>query len=143
MKYYIILSMLIISCSTSNKIISKTQDKRQSLIVQQNYKPAKDNTPFKILDVDLKKNLLTIYLEYTGGCSKHLFKLYTDKIYKSTDPPKIDLFLEHNPNGDLCKSLIMDTMIYDITNAKFPEKEKNFSVELNLNEYSGKIIYKY
>ena len=121
--YITLIIALVFSCSIQKDVsdIDSINDNITQLIVQENYKPAKDNTPFTIVQAQLNNNMLNIVVRYTGGCKEHLFKLYTNKIFIKSQPPKLNLFLEHNPNEDLCKSLVIDTLIYDISKAKYTD----------------------
>jgi hypothetical protein len=43
----------------------------------------------------------------------------------------------------LCKKLVLDTLVFEITKARFPEKSKGFRVEIGLNQYGNILSYKY
>ena len=142
---FFLLIILLGGCKTSKDVASSV-DGGQSipvLIVQDNYKPAKDNGLFNINQVTLNKNLITIDVQYSGGCAEHEFKLYTDKNYSKSQPPKLNLTLEHNPNGDMCKAIKSEQIVFDVTNAKYPGKDKKYTVILNLEGYKSDIVYKY
>jgi len=132
-------------CKTSKDVSSSTivDPSISTLIIQDNYKAAKDNGLFKITGLELNKNLLSLNVQYSGGCSEHEFKLFTNKNYSKSEPPKLSLSLEHNTNGDLCKAIITDKIVFDISNAKYPDKDKRYTVILLLEGYEKEITYKY
>ena len=145
-RYNIFLIIILFSSCKASKNSSSVIVEGISfpaLIIQDNYKPAKDNGLFNIISVEVKKDLLTLNVQYSGGCQEHEFKLYTNKNYAKSEPPKLTLSLEHNSNGDLCKSIVSDTLVFDISNAKYPGKEKKYTVNLLLDGYNKEIIYKY
>ncbi len=145
MKYYTIVLVMLFSCSTGkdiNNSISETKE-IQKLIVQDNYKAAKDNAPFYIIKAQLINTHLTVIVQYTGGCKDHDFQLYTDGNFLKSFPPKINLYLEHNSNNDFCKSILQDSLVFDIQNAKYPGKENNYEVILLLDGFEKEIIYNY
>ena len=143
--YWAIIFAFVFSCSLRKDVsnLNSVNDTIPQLIIQENYKPAKDNYPFSIVEAKLNDNLLYIIVKYKGGCRQHIFKLYTDKIFMKSKPPKLNLFLEHNPNEDLCKSIVIDTIMYDISGAKYPDKDKNYTVEIMLSEYTQQLKYSY
>ena len=145
-KYNIFLIIIIFTSCKTSKGVSSADDVKEiipALIVQENYKPAKDNSLFNIGKVEVNKDLLKIYLQYSGGCKEHDFKLYTNKNYSKSKPPQLTLSIEHNANDDLCKSIVSDTLLFDISNAKYPGKDKRYTIKLILEGYPKEIIYKY
>jgi len=145
MKKIIYLSCcFIIGCSSQKTTGANTQKAyTPELIIQDNYKPAKDNHPFTIIDASIVKDNLTVVVQYGGGCREHYFKLFSSGAFEKKSPPKIDLFLEHNFNDDFCKKLVLDTLVFEITKARFPEKTRGFKVEIGLDQYKKILSYKY
>ncbi len=145
-KYSIFLFAILFGSCRVSKEVSSAEDLNDAipnLIIQDNYKPAKDNGLFKIIKVNVNNDILTIYLQYSGGCKEHEFKLYTNKNYSKSNPPKLNLSLEHNTNQDFCKSIVLDTLVFDISKAKYPGKDKKYTVILILDGYPKEISYKY
>ena len=145
MKYSIIVLVMLFSCSTRkgvNNSISQSKE-IQKLIIQANYQVPKDNAPFYIEKAQLINNKLNVIVKYPGGCKEHDFQLYTDGSFLKSFPPKINLYLEHNSNNDFCKSLLQDSLVFDIQNARYPGKENNYEVILLLDGFEKEIIYNY
>ena len=145
-RHSIFLALILLSACRTSKDVSSSVNENQSfpaLIIQDNYKPAKDNGLFNVTAVSINKNLMTIDVQYSGGCAEHEFKLYTDKNYSKSKPPKLNLTLEHNPNGDMCKAIKSEQLIFDISNAKYPEKDKRYTVLILLEGFDKEITYKY
>ena len=135
-----ILLFVISGCSLTKNSPEKVIP---SLIIQDNYLPAKDNADFTIISADLKKDNLTLIVQYGGGCKYHEFKLITSGLFQKKNPPRLKLFLEHNFNDDFCKKLVMDTLIFNVENGKYPGKESKYKVEFELEKFNEIIQYKY
>ena len=135
-----ILMFVISGCS-----LTKNSPKKvfPSLIIQDNYLPAKDNAAFTIMSADLKKDNLTLIVQYGGGCKEHEFKLFTSGLFQKKSPPRLKLFLEHNFNEDFCKKLVIDTLIFNVANGRYPGEESKYKVEFELDKFNEIIQYKY
>ena len=97
--HYIIFALLIVySCSLTNKKTSTTKEAYPSIIVQQDYLPAKDNTPFTILDASIDKDILTLIVQYGGGCKEHYFNLFTKGVFEDESSNRLKFFLEDLDN---------------------------------------------
>ena len=99
---------------------------------------------YNITKVELNQNTLSIIVSYGGGCKVHDWALKGPKDFLKSLPPKKVLFLEHNSNGDRCRKVITDTLLFDVKSTKYPGKAQDYSVVLKLNGYLNKdIIYSY
>ena len=63
-------------------------------------------------------DILSIFVNYSGGCMKHDFSLYTNGMYSKSLPPKVTLFLKHINNDDACRELVMNELKFDIKQLK-------------------------
>jgi hypothetical protein len=115
----------------------------QKLIIQDKYVPAKGNAPYSILEGSIKKDVLTLIVQYGGGCKEHFFELYSNGLFLKKIPPRLNLFLEHKPNEDFCRKLVVDTLTFDLLNGRFPNKEKGYEIEIEIDSYSNILHYKY
>ena len=87
-----------------------------------------------------ERDTLLIEVTYYGGCKEHVFKLfgYFD------DNTNIVFLLEHNANGDQCKSILRKDLMFDLSpiKAKFEIKNrknlKKRSLTLNLKNMKTK-----
>lgn len=113
------------------------------LIIQDNYLPAKDNALFTVLSAKLNRDNLTIIVQYGGGCKEHYFKLFSSGLFEEKSPPRLKLFLEHDFNDDFCKKMVQDTLMFNVQNGKYPGEDGKFKVELELDQFSDVIQYKY
>lgn len=78
-----------------------------------------EKDPFFIDSVRVEDDLLYLYVSFGGGCREHLFSLYsTNGIYmplSSPIPPKGDVYLGHDGNGDTCEALLHKELVFDLT----------------------------
>lgn len=75
------------------------------------------NDPYKVIAITPRGDRWDIIVEYPGGCGDHLFYLWWDGIVFYSLPPKLDLYLIHNGNEDLCKAIVRDTVSFSLDEA--------------------------
>ncbi len=93
---------------TSKEVIILTPDK----------KTPDWNDMFTIKNVSLIHSLLQIEVTYGGGCKPHEFALYSDYKTAESNPPILKFTLLHNANGDVCKALITETLVFNLKPAE-------------------------
>jgi len=72
--------------------------------------------PFVLEEVLLDDCLLTVDVNYGGGCKDHEFELFmSPSIFSESFPAQASLWLKHNGNGDICRGLVSDKIEFDIT----------------------------
>ena len=72
--------------------------------------------PFTLQNVSLKGCLLTVDVDYGGGCEDHEFEVFmSPSIFGESFPAQANLWLKHNSNGDLCRGLVSEKLEVDIT----------------------------
>lgn len=83
-----------------------------------------------ILNMQLNKDVLTLEINYSGGCKEHQFNLYTTG---KAENNHLQLFLVDSQTEDFCKMLITDTLNYNLSNLKTITKSK-LNITINRNE---------
>ena len=73
-----------------------------------------DNTT--ISNVTFLKTILSLSVNYGGGCKEHEFAMFGDIALLKTAPPSVNIYLSHNANNDNCKSLITEKIHFNMTN---------------------------
>ena len=73
-----------------------------------------DNTT--ISNVTFLKTILSLSVNYGGGCKEHEFAMFGDIALLKTTPPSVNIYLSHNANKDNCKSLITEKIHFNIAN---------------------------
>ena len=126
---------------TTNKNDSTSSFTKVELL--DDYVFPKNDASYSISKAYLKGDLLSIIVEYSGGCKVHHWALKGSKGFMKSFPPKKGLFLEHDSQNDICRKLITDTLLFDASPTKYPNKEKNYNVIIILNGYKENIVYSY
>ncbi|GEM_PF-609187 len=116
------------------------ESKVQNVIVDPTYM-AKSTDNFTLLESNLHGDILTLLVQYGGGCETHAWALKTNGAYAKSLPPQITLNLEHNANGDMCRALLTDTLEFDLSAIKYPG---TFQLMVKLKDFEKHTItYKY
>ncbi len=149
MKLNFLLLITVFTIGTGScKLCKKNKDESNStlttpvvekLIVQKGFTSPTDNDPISITSVSVEGNILKIAVDYSGGCEKHEFKLYFDGNYKKSMPAKASFILVHDNKGDQCRSIVNETLTFDISPAQYTgQNEIMVSVDGLMNEVSYK-----
>lgn len=93
----------------------KETDGRSIRKVEKETWQERDSDPFKYDTVLQESERLELRIHYSGGCEDHRFALWAAPGVQKSDPPQQDLFLVHDANGDACRSLIKDTLLFDLS----------------------------
>ncbi len=84
---------------------------------------------------------LFIDTEYSGGCKEHVFTARHNGNYMKSMPPQLNLFVDHQGNGDGCRELIRETIAFDLKNCRVG---KTGTLILLINaDRSKKVTYTY
>ena len=67
-------------------------------------------------------DILSIFINYSGGCSEHSFDLYSNGMYAKSLPPQLSLCLRHTNNDDACRELISQELKFNIIKLRYPGK---------------------
>ncbi len=139
----IFLFLIVFSCKVNEKIPTKEKNNIREIKLSKEFTTPEKNSPFQITEAFASGNILAIVVDYSGGCETHDWELKGTTNFKKSLPPKKGLYLEHDSNGDNCRSSLKDTLQFDLNNVKYPGKENNYTVVIQLNNYEKNITYKY
>ena len=67
-----------------------------------------------ISSVKLDGNILSLDIEYSGGCKDHSFEFIGSAAIMKSLPAKRAVKLVHNSNDDTCRELVSETIKFDI-----------------------------
>lgn len=95
-----------------------------------------------IKSAKLEGNILTLSVEYSGGCNDHSFELIGSEAVMKSMPPKRSVKLVHNSNGDSCRELLSETIKFDIRALAFAQTTGS-EIVLMLDGYKQSISYIY
>lgn len=132
LKYISILLFIItgISCKSNINTSNSNNQKGIPVIIDSSFSVDNKNMRMNILNIQLNKDVLTMEINYSGGCQEHNFNLYSNgKIENNT----MQLFLVDMQNEDFCKMLLTDTLKFNLSNLKTISKNK-LNLTINRNE---------
>ena len=77
---------------------------------------------YKIDSIKINEDILSVFVNYSGGCKTHSFDLYSNGMYAKSMPPQLSLCLKHNNNGDNCRGLLLQELKFNVSNLKYAGK---------------------
>ncbi|MBK9192927.1 MAG: hypothetical protein IPM77_16305 [Crocinitomicaceae bacterium] len=132
---------IVLTGMSCKSVREKKQDKNggtvPSAILVENMDEYRNNADFSITAVSVEGNVMSIDVEYSGGCQEHEFKLLGMKAIQKSMPPKRGIFLYHNSNGDNCRSIVEEKLKFDISVLAYEGGE----IILNLDTWANPISY--
>ncbi|MFN3916225.1 MAG: hypothetical protein ACK4K0_00670 [Flavobacteriales bacterium] len=140
--FTLMLLALSLSCNCKKKGTKTPKPEIKSTITESGFIEPKENAPFVVKSVKVKGDILTIEVEYSGGCQKHEFDLFFNGIYMKSMPPKAGLILVHKNNGDNCRELITETLKFDLTSTRYGDT-KDYTIIFSLNNHKEDFEYSY
>lgn len=97
--------------------------------------------PYTIESTSIKGDTLFVVVNYGGGCEKHHFTMYTNMMWMKSNPPQLNLYIEHNANGDKCRAMIQETLAFQLGSLRYKEKG---AVRFIINDNrEGSVLYEY
>jgi hypothetical protein len=95
----------------------------KDIIVGAERKPARPD--FQVLEMMNENDVLTVVFQYSGGCEEHDFNAHFSGGWLKSLPPQAVLDFEHlNPNKDACRSIVKDSIDFDLKPLRYPSAEK-------------------
>jgi hypothetical protein len=76
--------------------------------------PLPVSDPYTEMDARIEGDTLFLNVEYSGGCADHDFDM-CHGMFMTSLPAQVNLELDHDANGDLCRALISETLRFDLT----------------------------
>jgi len=77
---------------------------------------------YNIDSIKIDDDVLSIFVNYSGGCKEHSFELYSNGMYAKSLPPQLPLSLKHTNNDDSCRELVTQELKFNINKLKYPGK---------------------
>jgi hypothetical protein len=127
------LSFLLFSCEKdksnnapeSGLTLKASYDEYQSAL---NNRGPENSDPFTLNSVRVEGDSVIISVSYAGGCEKHFFEVVWDSAILYTNPPKIELIVLHNANGDHCEAYITEELMFSLDDLNEQVSPANVSV---------------
>jgi flagellar basal body L-ring protein FlgH len=113
--------------SQENSVTTEQTAEKQALPTQEilevnlvsEYRKNPDSEAFEILKSSIEGDVLTVTVQYGGGCEEHKFSVYSTGAYMKSMPPKLNLYMEHNGNEDPCRALIQKDIKFNLSSVQF------------------------
>lgn len=80
---------------------------------------ASTGSPYKVDSLSISGNILSVFVNYAGGCKEHSFDLVSDGMYAKSLPPQLSLCLKHTGNDDMCKKLVKQELKFDVSGLQY------------------------
>lgn len=115
---------ILTSCKSKDAVASEDKSAQETMVEETNKLEISKDYSAKLVDAiaitstAIEGNNLLISVSYSGGCETHDFKLMSNGAIMKSMPPQMNITLEHNGNGDSCRAMIEQTLVYDISEAK-------------------------
>lgn len=74
------------------------------------------DAPVTVVSTELQAHYVRLDLQYSGGCEDHEFAVWwTDGLVAPSNPPKLQLQLQHYDHGDSCDALVNRSLWVDLS----------------------------
>lgn len=77
---------------------------------------------YTVDSIKINEDVLSVFVNYSGGCESHSFELYSNGMYAKSMPPQLSLCLKHTSNNDNCRELILKELKFNVANLKYAGK---------------------
>lgn len=139
----ILLATIFTNCKSSKKsTISTNSDVKTEvipeLIVDKECKA--DSIDYAIYNVALNGNVLSMDVNYKGGCGTHKFDLMFNGNYAKSLPVQASIFLKHSKENETCDKEVTESLKFDISTIQYP---KNSTVIIKVASIKEKFEYTY
>jgi hypothetical protein len=96
--------------------------------------------PFVIQSASIDGDVMTLDVEYSGGCLEHEFNLFSIPSFSDVFPIHTNVYLQHIDPGDPCDAVVTTTLQYDlrpIADLYYVYYGQYDPVEIHLADYEG------
>ena len=123
--FFLILSIIFIGLSACNQddsqelipdTIKATKNKAGFDNIMQSRGTNTGSDAFEILEATIDNDVLTVTVQYSGGCVTHDFEaVWSGEFYPTFAPPTLaPVIITHNANDDPCEALPTQTLKIDV-----------------------------
>jgi hypothetical protein len=131
--------------TASSKVIVKDSSSNNSIIIDDELYDKAPRDYFDIEYLRIYGDYIEINVVYSGGCEDHDFKLISKEYFMESEPVQIDCVLSHEDNDDPCDSIVMETLLFNLTPLKIKWQNeyqmKSGKIIMLLEIYNYTIIY--
>ena len=95
---------------------------------------------YSVDSLAISGDILSVFVNYSGGCKEHSFELLSNGMYAKSMPPQATVCLKHTNNDDACRKLVMQELKFNVSGIKY--KGGNGTTVIKLGDrqvtYTGK-----
>jgi hypothetical protein len=110
------------STSTSAQENKNTLPKIKDATIDAGIDVMNTGAAYHIDSTQVNGDILSVFVNYSGGCQEHSFELYSNGMYAKSLPPQLLLCLRHDNKEDACRELINQELKFNIIKLKYPGK---------------------
>lgn len=92
----------------------------KNVIIDPNSNMSDTGTGYTIDSAKVKNDILSIFVNFSGGCKPHSFELFSNGAYGKSLPPQVFVCLKHIGNEDACRQLITQELKFNVSKLKYP-----------------------
>lgn len=97
----------------------------------------RENDNYSIVNAFIDGDILNLDVTYSGGCKEHSFELIGSGQVLESLPPQRNVLLVHHANGDDCRELMGERIMFNVKNLASENKE----VMLIIKGYKNGVLY--
>lgn len=112
---------LVRSSKKNNTTVSAVNDvsKIKDVIIDPLTNMNDTGASYIIDSVKVNNDIISIFVNYSGGCQTHSFDLHSNGAYGKSLPPQVSVCLKHISNNDGCRQLISEELKFNIAKLKY------------------------
>jgi hypothetical protein len=103
--------------------------------------------PHEVTAVRVDGDRLHVDVQYAGGCATHQFALLVSPVFMESYPVQMSGSLAHDANGDRCRALLGDRLVFDLGHIKDLYRRSygvlSDTVHLNIRGWSERVVYSF
>ena len=74
---------------------------------------------YNVDSVKIKDDILSVFVNYSGGCKPHTWDLISNRMYTKSLPPQVEVVLKHANNNDNCRRLSFRELKFNVAKLKY------------------------
>ena len=135
------IALLILSCKSQKNAKNSTIETNSETMLKATIGDIETPSDLiQITGVTISGNIMSIDVNYSGGCEEHNFQLIGSENIAKSLPPIRSIKLVHNANGDACRKLEERTLVFDISDLTY-KQEAGSVIYLTLDGWKDRIEY--
>jgi hypothetical protein len=118
----LVIIIVLSNCKTKQPVGMEMPKDVKEIIIDMKANLNEQGDAYNIDSLKVNEDILSIFVQYSGGCQPHVFDLYNNGIATRSIPPQTTIILKHNANKDMCRALISQELKFNISKLKADKK---------------------